>query len=117
MRQRGFRRGQYNPRLYFNEKLRVKVLVHGDDFVSVGGRSMVRGFHKKLSTRFEIKTCIIGSRGDLGEVREGKVLNRIVRLADGGYELEADQRHAEMIVAGLDLTGCRFFPTQGNDQG
>ena len=45
---------------------------------------------------------MIGLRDDLGEVLEGKVLNRIVRLAADGFELEADQRHAEMIVAGLE---------------
>ena len=81
--------------------------MHGDDFVSVGQRDDVKWFLGVLSSRFEIKTCIVGSRPDLGESLEGKVLNRIVRRTDDGFELEADQRHAEMICSQLEVDKAR----------
>ena len=34
----GFRRGRYNPCLYYNAGTGLMTLVHGDDFVSVGPR-------------------------------------------------------------------------------
>ena len=32
------------------------------------------------------------------EVREAIILNRIIRVTEGGWEYEADQRHADLIV-------------------
>ena len=65
MREWGFQRGMYNPCLYWNQKLGVQTLVHGDDFVSVGPRVGVKELERRLEERFEIKTKIVG-RG-LGE--------------------------------------------------
>ena len=35
--------------------------------------------------------------------REGKVLNRIIRCTDVGWEIEADPRHAELVVEQLGI--------------
>ena len=103
----GFTRGKYNPCLYWHPKRRVKSLVHGDDFVSVGRRSAVYEFNRRLASRFEIKTCVIGTDTKKGEVSEGKVLNRMVRCTDQGFELEADPCHAEIIIEQLGLNGTK----------
>ena len=109
---------QAKVRINWNAKQQLRTLVHGDDFVTVGARSSVRWFNEKLRRRFAIKTCVIGPAGRdssgvragaTGEVQEGKVLNRLVRCTEAGYELEADPRHAEMIVEALDLT-CESHP-------
>ena len=50
----------------------------------------------KLSQAYEIKTQHVGVHKD--SKREGKVLNIIVRCTEKGFELEADPRHAELIV-------------------
>ena len=84
----GFSRGRYNPCLYYHKETHLKCLVHGDDFVSVGSRKSVSTFRQKLEKRFEIKTKIIGT-GD-GESSEGKVLNRVIRVTDDGWEYEPD---------------------------
>ena len=42
---------------------------------------------------------------------EGKVLNRVIRNTDHGYELEADLRHAELIIEQLDLQSCKPVAT------
>ena len=88
MGQNGFDRGKYNPCLYSHRRTGVKSLVHGDDFVSVGRRSAIKEFNTKLAKRFDIKTTVIGNRSDLGETNEGKVLNRIVRHTEHGYEIK-----------------------------
>ena len=51
----------------------------------------------KLSTRFEIKTTTVGPNAD-GEVKEARTLNRVIRVTDHGWEYEADQRHADLII-------------------
>ena len=76
--------------------------MHGDDFVSVGSRAAAHDLKKKLESRFEIKTQILG-RGGGEEKIEGRVLNRIVRATEGGWEYEADQRHVDITLADLGL--------------
>ena len=46
---------------------------------------------------------------------EGQVLNRVIRRTDHGYELEADLRHAKMIIDQLDLQSCKPVVTPGID--
>ena len=36
MREWGFKVGRFNPRTYHHESRKIRCLVHGDDFVSVG---------------------------------------------------------------------------------
>ena len=57
---------------------------------------------KRLKKEFKIKTSKIGQ--DTKDEKELKILNRIVRYTDHGIELEADLRHAELIVSQLGLT-------------
>ena len=121
----GFSRDRYNPCLYWNEKTRLRTMVHGDDFVSAGTREAVRAFRRQLEKRFEIKTQVIGSgrgvRTDVrrtdnaepDEVQEGRVLNRIVRWTQDGWEVEPDQRHADIIVHELQLQESRAVSTPG----
>ena len=47
----------------------------------------------------EIKTKVVA----LGthEVREDRILNRVVRVTNEGLKMEADQRHADVIIASL----------------
>ena len=76
-------------------------MVHGDDFISTGPASSLKWLEKALSAEFKIKTNLIGP--DKGDDKELKVLNRIIRYTDNGLELEADLRHAEIIVKQLGL--------------
>ena len=52
-----------------------------------------------------------------GAETEGKVLNRIVRYNDGMWEVEADQRHAELIVEQLQLGSGKSISTPGTEAG
>ena len=75
---------------------RLKSFVHGDVFVVTGSRKSLAWFKDKLEQRLAIKSTMIGL-GE-GEEREGRVLNRIIRVDKDGREYEADQRHAEILI-------------------
>ena len=95
-------------------KNKVVTMVHGDDFVSVGRREQIEEFEGWLKDRFEIKTKKVGMDCDL--CREARVLNRIVRVTDRGWEYEADQRHAEMIVKEMGLELAKPVATPGEEE-
>ena len=51
-----------------------------------------------MQGRFEIKTTVVGSNDGIGEEKDARILNRIARVTIGGWEYEADQRHADLIM-------------------
>ena len=104
-------------------------MVHGDYFVSVGTREATQRFKAELEGRFEIKTQILGSGKGVpsartrtpdddakAEVSEGRVLNRILRWTSDGWELEPDQRHADIIVHELGLLDAKPVCTAGETE-
>ena len=82
----GFTAGKYSPCTYLHSVWGIKVLVHGDDFVSSGTRDALQWFKSKLDARFEIKSKVVG--GAEGEVTETRILNRVVRVTPEGWVLE-----------------------------
>ena len=62
-------------------------MVHGDDFVSVGDIKDVVWLKGKVEQRFEVKTTLVGAQED----HEARILNRVLRYTDHGWEYEADQ--------------------------
>ena len=49
-----------------------------------------------------------------GDLKEARVLNRILRIKPEGWEYEADQRHAELVVRGLGMekAKCVKIPSE-----
>ncbi len=45
--------------------------------------------------------------------KEGQVLNRVIRWTPTGSEIEADPRHAELVVEQLGLRGAKAVSTPG----
>ena len=60
MKRNEFDQGKYNPCTYYHKTRGIKVMVHGDDFVSTGERESMKWCKKRLEDRFEIKTTVIG---------------------------------------------------------
>lgn len=98
MGQWGFIAGKYNPCTFLNEERGMRCLVHGDDFVCAGEVEQLEWFKKKLKERFEIKSTTVGMDQSAGEVREARILHKVIRVTEKGWEYEADQRHADLIV-------------------
>jgi hypothetical protein len=71
-------------------------MVHGDDFVAVGLEKCLDHLKETLSDKYKIKVEALGR--EKGQSQEVRILNKIVRMTQDGIELEADPRHAELVV-------------------
>ena len=69
----------------------------------------------KTRGKYDIKTQVIGHGAK--DVVEGKVLNRIIRATDDGWELEADPRHAELLAEQLGVESGKGLSTPGIPEG
>ena len=69
-------------------------------------------YEKGMTATFECKF-----KGRLGhgenDLKEMRVLNRIVRITKSGLRYEADPRHAELLAKSLNLTLCKPMVTPG----
>ena len=105
----GFVRGVGHPSVFHHPGRGLVTLVHGDDYTTAGEPKELQWFKKELEGAYEIKTQLIGPEG----TETGKVLNRVITYVGDGYELEADQRHSEMIAEQLGVTGSGGITTAG----
>ena len=53
MQSQGFVAGKYNSSTYLHKAKGIKVMVHGEDFVSSGSRSSLKWFKAQLEKRFK----------------------------------------------------------------
>ena len=87
-------------------------MVHGDDFSALGTDAALDKYEKGLSQKFECKF-----RGRLGEdpkdMKEIRMLNRIIRITPTGLLYEADPRHAELLATSMGLDNCKQVTTPG----
>ena len=78
--------GRYNPCMFHHPSRQVLCLVHGGDFVREEGASQLQWQKTgRLKGRFELKTTAIGLREEKGEVREARIVNRVIRVIGGGW--------------------------------
>ena len=112
----GYIQAKYNASLYWHPEKGIQVLVHGDDFVAVSDRAAVGEFQTQIAKRFTVKTKVIGPEERLGDLREARVLNRLIRCGQQGWEYEPDQRHAELIVKSLGMEKAKPVKTPGEDE-
>ena len=92
--------------------------MHGDDYCSAAPAKSLDWLEGILKKRYEIKSQRITSRaGERGNetMHEGQVLNRVIRCTPDGYELEADLRHAELIIEQLGMKDAKPVVTPGID--
>ena len=104
MTKAGYIRGIANPCLFRHATKDVSLTVHGDDFVGVGSEEYLQEIKSILEKRYKITVEMLGS--GKSDVQEVKILNRVIRWADSGILLEADPRHAEIIIEhyGLEVS-------------
>jgi hypothetical protein len=96
----GFAKGRASPCCYFHARLEVRCIVHGDDFVLTGCAGALDEVKAGMHARFLLKE--LGRLGGgQGELRELRVLNRVIRWTAAGLKYEADPRHVEIIVRGV----------------
>jgi hypothetical protein len=113
LEQIGFVRGIGHPSVFWHPVRRVCTIVHGDDYVSSGDDADLVWLESELGKAYEIKTQKLGL--SKGWESQGKVLNRIVSCTPEGWTVEADPRHAELIVEQLGVDGARAVVSPGVD--
>ena len=111
----GFIQGGASPCCFQHPEWKVSVVVHGDDFTALGTAHALDLYEAGMQKRFECKL-----KGRLGfekeDLKEMRVLNRIVRITDDALLYEADPRHAEMLVKSFNLEGAKGVVTPGVKQ-
>lgn len=111
LRAAGYDQGKSNPCLFYHKENDVAIMVHGDDFVAVGPDAHLDHVRRTLSDKYKIKVEQLGKgQGQSAEVR---ILNKVVRITESGIELEADPRHAELVVKDLGLDGAKASAVPG----
>ena len=114
LRSCGYIRGVAIPSVYHNPEDVVACMVHGDDYLCVGPNDALDKLKMNISKAFEIKHTRIGHRE--GMEKEGRFLNRIIRATPSGWEVEADQRHGELIAKELGVDMTKGLTTPGVDE-
>ena len=111
LKEAGYKQGIINPCLFYHAEKDVTILVHGDDFVAVGHESHLEETKKVLNDKYKIKVETLGDKKE--EAKEIRVLNKVIRLTKEGLELEADPRHAELVIRTLGLEESKISATPG----
>ena len=108
----GFHRGRSNACCFYHPGRCLRLVVHGDDFVTTGVDSELSWFEAELQKVFEMKV-----RGRIGsgpkDSKQMTVLNRVVTYTPMGIIWEADQRHVEILAHNLGLTDGKGRTTPG----
>ena len=108
----GFESGVASPCCFFHPGRNISLVVHGDDFTSLGVQADLDWMEKELALHFELKI-----RGRIGEDCSGpphiRILNRIVTLTKDGLVYEADPRHVDLLAGSLGLTAANSVLTPG----
>ena len=109
----GFVPGRGHPSVFVHTQRDIRLLVHGDDYFSSAHSADLDWLEAQLGKRYEIQSQRVGA-AENGE-NELKILNRIVRKTATGYELEADPRHAELVLLQSPLQHARDVILQARD--
>ena len=108
----GFVQGVASPCCFEHKEWKVSVAVHGDDFTALGNTQGLSKYEEGMKNTSECKI-----KGRLGrgkdDLKEMRVLNRIVRITDDGLLYEADPRHAELSAKELNLENCNKMVAPG----
>ena len=88
-------------------------LVHGNDYFSADDPSALDWLEIELKEQYNIKTQRIGHSSKCAF--EGQIRNRLIRAIDNGFELEGDQRHAELVIEQLNLQTGKGSTSPGPD--
>jgi len=95
----------------------IRAVIYGDDFTLLGSDDALDCFRKtvdkKYGGRYEIS-----HKGGVGPDKNDdkcmRLLNRVIGWIPEGIRYEADQRHAEIIVKLLGVSGKSSLSTPGD---
>ena len=107
----GFVQGLSSPCCFHHREKQLRCVVHGDDFTFAGPATALAWAEAAMHKQFLMK--VVGRLGpDADDMKEIRVLNRVLRWTAQGIAYEADPRHAEILMTGL-LGASRPVTTPG----
>ena len=110
----GFTRGRSSLCLFHSKDRDVLTLVHGDDFMSTAAAKDLEWLDGILRKELAVKTELLGPPGEPGVKQQLMFLFRAVSWESAGIRYEADPRHAEIIIAQMNLdANARGVTTPG----
>ena len=105
----GFLQGRASSCLFYHPLKDIRLEVHGDDFVSVARALDIKWLHERFREAWKCKFCAtLSSSG-----QSVRILGRLLSREASGYSLEADPRHAEIIINSLGLKNAKGLSTAG----
>ena len=112
----GFEQARGSPCLYYHPQEDARLVIHGDDLWLLADQPGLDALLPRLHSTYELKEQ--GTLGpEPGDAKAVSSLNRLIRYEDGvGAELEADPRHAELIIAELGLETAKAVTTPGTKE-
>lgn len=93
----------------------MQIVVHGCGVTALGNNDGLSRYENAMGEAFEIKHK--GRLGhDINDLKEMRLLNRILRIDDHGLLYEADPRHVELLARELDLDHATPYVAPGVKQ-
>ena len=105
----GFTKGRASPCLYFHEGRKLRLSVHGDDFVGVGSLGHIRWIMEILDNSFEAKHKVMGNDEHL--LKELRILNRTVKWNPTGLTIEPDSKHVRVLLEEMNMNEAKPLST------
>jgi hypothetical protein len=104
----GFIRGVAAPTVFFHPEWDVRIVVHGDDFTTIGRQQFLDKF-RDLMAGWYLMTVkgILGP--EAGDEKELRILNRRLRVEHDALVYEPDPKHVQLL--------CEEFGLQHNSKG
>ena len=108
----GVVQGVASPSVFRHDQWGVQVVVHGDDLTALGHDAGLDKYGAAMASASEIKL-----KGRLGvepqDLKEVRVLNRVVRIVGSGLLYEPDPRHVELLIKAMGLEDGKHRVTPG----
>ena len=105
----GFTRTRASTCVFHHASRHIKMMVHGDDFVSTGDDDDLQWLQTIFECKFEIYNVILGHEEK--DTKTAKVLNWIKIVCENAYSYGADARHPELIIKSLKLQEAKQVST------
>ena len=98
----GMEQGLGNPCCFYDPKTDCKLVYHRDDIAIEGDREGVEELEAKIGKTFTlVRKALLGL--EPGDDKHAMLLNRLIYIDEDGLHLEADPRHAQLIIASPGL--------------
>ena len=108
----GFIAGNASACCFYHPTRDIRCVVHGDDFTFSGFDDDLTWTQRQMEQNFMCKI-----EGRLGphqtDLKQARVLNRIITWTTNGIEYEADPRHAEILMRDLEIFAKDSVVTPG----